>query len=72
MECLLIAALTALALDIEAAVNGFIRALNLVVQLNSGMWKRKLEAVKFCGSESTLKKEAGSGSKNIFCFHFPD
>jgi len=32
----------------------------------SGSWKRKLEAVRrlnCCGSGSTLKKEAGSGSK---------
>jgi len=31
---------------------------------DSGMWKRKWsKRLNFCGSESTLKKEAGSGSK---------
>jgi len=33
------------------------------IELKAGMWKRKLEADKFCRSRSTLKKEAGSGSE---------
>jgi len=32
-----------------------------VAKIGSGMWKRK--RLNFCRSESTLKKEAGSGSK---------
>jgi len=33
------------------------------IKHGAGVWKRKLEAIKFCGSGSTLKKEAGSESK---------
>jgi len=34
------------------------------IKHGAGMWKRKrLKRLNFCGSGSTLKKEAGSGSK---------